>query len=204
MNKLICVVGLLTLTTYLVAQDIAFEKDHNMEKESKQFLIRWAETTLGFRLSKNEEILHSDNTAILIGLDGHPNKLIANYEFNPALLSASLQLEIGRLKTVILGNFGNETYEDRFYLIPEWLRSLCQLEALVLANAELSSEAFCDGLSLKYLDLQKISCSDKSSFLKYIENSPELQVFIYDESFSSAEILSLKEKLPKLKLVQKL
>jgi hypothetical protein len=59
----------------LAAQDasikIPVEQD-NLENKSKQFLIRWAETALGFRLSKDESILYSDNSAILIGLNGHP------------------------------------------------------------------------------------------------------------------------------------
>jgi hypothetical protein len=166
-------------------------------------LIRWAESTLGFRLSNDEEILHSDHSAILIGFKGHPSKLIATYEFNPALLAAGLQLEIISLKTVILGNFGAKTQEENFLPIPQWLRSLCELEALVLSNVELDNVAFCDNSPLKYLDLRKTYCSDKPSFLKFIANFKELKVFIYDESFSIQDISILKETLPEIKLVSK-
>lgn len=165
MNKSISIVLIfLTLATRLAAQyqstNIPSEQD-SMATNSKRSMIRWAGCTLGFRLSNEEAVLYSDNTAIIIGLDGHPSKLIATYAFDPILLSPGLQVEFNNLKTVVLGDFGSEADPKKFYPIPEWLASLCQAESVVLSNAELNNITFCEHLPLKYLDLRKVNYNDR-------------------------------------------
>lgn len=196
----------LTLTISLAAQDasikIPIEQD-SMENDSKQFLIRWAEATLGFRLSKDESILYSDNSAILIGLNGHPSRLIATHAFSPTLLSSGLQLEFIGLNSVIVDDFGPGTDQTKFHPIPEWLATLSQLEALVLFNVELSNITICENLPLKYLDLRKVHYNDKSSVLRTIGNLKDLKIFVHDESFSTEDLSIIKERLPDVRFASK-
>jgi hypothetical protein len=195
----------LAFTKSLVAQEsfkTSSPKD-SMAHDSRKFLIRWGDVTLGYSLSDKEEILHQDDRAIIIGSNGHPERLIATYAFTPAILTPGLQLEFINLKVVTLGGFGSEADQEKFHPIPEWLTTLCQLEALVLSNAELSNIAVCDKLPLKYIDLRKVHFIDRSSVLTIIENLHDLEIFVHDESFSKEDLSIVKEKLPNVKFASK-
>lgn len=170
---------------------------------SKQFVIRWAGTTLGYTLSDGEELLHGDDNAIIIGQNGRPSRLIATYSFSPNSLSPGLRLELLNLKTAILRASGYDAVKDQYHAIPDWLASLSQIEMLVLSNADLSNIGTCKDLPLKYLDLRKVYCSDKSSVLAFIGNLGHLEIFVHDETFSVEDLAVIQAKLPNLKFASK-
>lgn len=174
-----------------------------MSNDYKNPLIRWSGRSIGLNLSKDEEILYIDDHAIITGVKGYPNRLIATYAFNPNVLSASLQLELTNLRYVILTDFGFGNDLDKFYPIPEWLMTMNKIEKLVLANAELNSIAFCENFPLTYLDVRKAQYNDKVSVLKTIKKLHELKILVHDESLSTEDLSTIKESLPDVKFASK-
>lgn len=205
-GKSITILLLLTCLGRSNAQEKGSElhsTNYGMTNDSAQFLIRWAETTLGFRLTNGEEILYKDNSAILIGLYGQPARLIATYAFNPSVLPPGQRSELESLTNVVLSSFGPQINENIFYPIPSWLAHLRNVEMLALINADISNLSICENFPLKYLDLRKVHFEDRISVLELIGHLVGLRILVHDESLTPDELSFIKERLPDVKFASK-
>ncbi len=205
MSKSVCtaLIFFIMLTSTFAQDSIAkIQNNNNVNNDPKLYLRRWAGVTFGVRLSNYEEVIFADTTAVIIGSSGSPEQLIATFAFNPASLPAPLQLQFEGLSTVILSNFGSKN-DSEYYELPQWLIACPKLESLALSKCQLNNLRFCERLPLKYLDLRNVQFKDRSSILLTIGSLQSLELFLYDESFSAEDILTMKERLPNTRFVAK-
>lgn len=173
-----------------------------MANDSSNFLTRWAQRTVGFSLSKGEQILYTNESVIVIGEDNVPNWVVATYDFNPTMLSTNLQIQLNRIHSLIMNEAGTDAMAT-FNQIPSWVNHFEGLKSLSLQNADLTNLALCWGFPISYLDLRVAKYVDSSSLVETILSLKDLELFIYDNSFSEEVISTLKERLPKVNFIKK-
>lgn len=177
------------------------KQDIEMPGDSNKSLRRWANTTFGLSLEKNEEILFDDETVIIIGESGHPRRIMATYEFNPALLSTGLQLELVNVRNLIISDFGATKRSVR--RVPSWLSSMCNLVGLAIWNGDLKDVELCENLPLEYLDLRGVAYNGKEVLSRIIDGVKGIKLFIHDDSILADDVLLVKEKLPGATIISK-
>jgi len=173
-----------------------------MADDTTKFLISWAQSTFGFSLSKDERILYSDESVIVVGKNEVPSWVVSTYNFSPAILSTSLQMQLNSSQSLIINAFGMDA-TVKFHQIPSWLGDFAELKSLALWNADLSALVICKGFPISYLDLRRVRYADSSSLIEVICSLKDLELFIHDDSISDDVISTLKERLPNMTFIKK-
>lgn len=175
---------------------------NQMENDRRDIVVSWAGATVGLKLSNDEKIVTSTDEVIIIESKGHPDRMMAMYSFNPQQLPEGTRLEITHLRILLLQNSRSATRQE-FREIPDWIGSLHQLENLTLLDADLTNIAICQNLPLKVINLRRVNCRDIDMVLRVLENLQTLEILVHDNSLPEKVVSSLKEKLPKVKLLAK-
>lgn len=188
---------------FTIAQNIAErETSRKLADDTSKFLIRWAQRTVGFGLSKGEQILYTNESVIVVGKNDVPSWVLATYDFSPAMLSANLQIHLNRVQSLIINDVGTNA-SATFNSIPAWVTHFTGLRSLSLQNADLSDLSICRGFPICYLDLRNVKYNDTSSLVETIFGFRDLELFIYDDSISEEVISTLSEGLPNTKFINK-
>jgi hypothetical protein len=187
-----------------IAQNLTDKQTHSvMDDDSTDHMAGWAQSLFGFRLSKGEQILHRDESVMVIGSEaGAPIWIVATYDFTPVQLPSELQVRIKSAHSLVINDVSKEP-ENNTNRIPEWVGALKEVQSLTIWYADLSDINLLNGFPIVYLDLRSAHNIDASSLIEVICSLKSLELFIYDKSIPQAIISSLKEKLTRVAFMQK-